>query len=232
MKRGTGRVRGATLGSLRSLVAVLLGVLILVEAPLSATAAIPRTEFPSATQVKASMLGKGAWHRSLGEADAGAVGARPSQCRSEQPFAAATEFRNSFVRGSVGRKRYSGVAQVTVYRFASTQTATDAMSGLPGFLSECARSVEWWCENCDGIATIYRTPAAARRVGEQSVAWNQRSVGMGVANGHAIAARDGSTIVVTVASHLTDPEHLTAPPRPAWKQADSVARKALVRARQ
>ncbi len=210
-----------------------LAVCLIMTGPAPAHADIVRSDFPSATQVKASMKGAGTWNRSLGEPNASALGAEPANCRSDLPFATAAEHRNSYYMGSIARrKQYSGVVEVTVYRFATTAAARQALTGLPTFLAGCEKSVEWWCEDCDGIATIYRTPAAARRVGVQSVTWNQRSVGMGVANGHAIAARTGSTVVVTVASHQSDPVSMATPPRPTWKRTLSVARKALARARQ
>jgi len=217
--------------ALRLLLVALLGTALILLAPPQVHAAINGTEFPSASQVKTSMNGKGKWSRSLGDPNFKAIGASPAACRSDLPFAEATEFRNAYYYGSIaGNKKYHGTSEVTVYRFGSDDDAVQAMAGLPGFLTACPKSKEWVCERCDGIATYYRTPAAPRPVGEESVAWNERSVGMGIAKGHAIAARTGATIVVTVVSHQTDPERMKTPPAPTWKQAVSVAGKAVNKA--
>ncbi len=215
----------------RTLLVAALTVCLVLSGPAPARADIAKSDFPRAAQVKASMKGSGTWMRSLGDPNAVAARATPAGCRSDLPFTGATEHRNAFYMGSIPRKRkYFGVAEVTVYRFPSPAAASQSLADLPEFLDDCAKSVEWWCEDCDGIATIYRTSTSPRRVGAQSVTWNQRSVGMGITNGHAIAARTGATVVVTVASHQTNPENKETPPRPTWKRTVSVAKKALARA--
>lgn len=227
---GTGVATKA--GGRRTWLVAALAVCLVLAGPIPARADIPKSDFPRAAQVKASMKGSGKWMRSLGDPNALAVGATPAGCRSDLPYAGAIEHRHSFYMGPIPRTtKYFGVAEVTVYHFATPAAASQSMTDLPGFLVDCAKSVEWWCEDCDGIATIYRTPAVPRRAGEQSVIWNQRSVGMGITNGHAIAARTGGTVVVTVASHQTNPETMKTPPRPTWKRTLSVAKKALARAR-
>lgn len=222
-------VKSATL---RTLVAVAAALAMLVTAaPSRAQGTVTRTDFPSAAQVKAAMNGADTWTRSLGRPGFVALGAEPAACRSDVPFAAANDSRKGYYEGGMSTKRpYYGFVEVTVHRFSSARAANRALQGLPTWLADCARSVEWVCKQCDGIATIHRTPAAQRRVGAQSVTWNQRSVGLGVANGRAIAARTGATVVVTVASHAIGPDSLEAPPRPPWGRGLSVAKTALARA--
>lgn len=222
-----------TSATLRTLVAVAaaLAMLVAVTAPSPAQDTVPRADFPSAAQVRAAMNGADTWTRSLGRPGFVALGAKPAACRSDVPFAAANESRKGYYEGGMSRKRpYYGFVEVTVHRFASARAANRALKGLPTWLADCARSVEWVCKQCDGIATIHRTPAAQRRVGAQSVTWNQRSVGLGVANGRAVAARTGATVVVAVASHAIGPDSLETPPRPPWGRGLSVARTALARA--
>ncbi len=216
----------------RILLAAALVVSLVVAAPPPARADIARTDLPSAAQVKASMAGRGAWLRGLSEPNYVPLGATPATCRSDLPFAASLESRSAGYSGSLaGRKKYHGQAQVSLYRFASTRAAVEAMAALEVFLRDCRVSEEWVCENCDGIWTYARRPVAGRRVGAQSLAWNQQSLGMGRGNGRVIAARSRRLIVVATVSHQTDPESMRKPPAPTWKSAISVTRKALARAR-
>ena len=214
---------------------VLAGALafcLILVAPPTARADIARTDFPSAGQVKSSMNGSGTWRRGLGDLDFVPLGARPASCRSDLPFAAAIESRSAGYIGSVaGTKKYHGQAQVSLYRFRSKRVATEAMAAVKAFLRDCRVSDEWVCQDCDGIWTYARRPAAPRRVGDQALAWNQQTLGMGRGNGRVIAARSGRVIVVATAAHQTDPASMKKPPRPTWKAAASIARKALARAR-
>ena len=149
-------------------------------APPEARADITRTDFPSAAQVKSSMKGTGKWQRGLGDLNFVPLGATPAACRSDLPFAAATESRSAGYFGSLpGTKKYHGQAQVSVYRFTSKRAAAKAMAALKEFLRDCRVSEEWVCQDCDGIWTYARRPAAPRRVGDQTIAWNQQSLGMG-----------------------------------------------------
>jgi hypothetical protein len=217
--------------ALRAVLSVVLATALVLLAPQPGSASIPRRDFPRASQVKASMQGQGTWTRSLGDLNAAPVGASPAECRSNLPFAKAVESRSAWYDGAVARTRqYSGAAQVSVYRFGSRASAKRAIAKLARFLRACPTSQEWWCEGCDGFATLYRTPAARHEVGAQSVAWNERAEGMGIANGRAIAARTGARIVVTTVSHRTDPANMTTPPPPSWKRVVSVAATAVARA--
>lgn len=215
----------------RLVLLVLVGMALVLAAAQPARADIRGGDFPRASQVKASMHGKGAWERALGDPDFKALGAKPAACRSDRPFRAAKEFRNAYYYGAVkGTKKYHGIAELTTYRFGSTKAARQAMTRLDKFLTACPTSVEWVCQDCDGVWTYHRAPAVHRPLGDQSVTWNERKVGMGVAKGHAIAARTGRIVVVTVVSHQTDPDRMKTPRAPTWKRTMSVARKALVKA--
>ena len=215
----------------RALLATVLGACLILAAPAAAHADITRADFPRAAQVKASMDGTGKWQRGLGDLNFVPLGATPATCRSDLPFAAATESRSVGYFGSLaGTKKYHGQAQVSVYRFTSKRAAAKAMAALKEFLRDCRVSEEWVCQDCDGIWTYARRPAATRRVGDQAIAWNQQSLGMGRGNGRVIAARSSRVIVVANVSHQTDPESMKKPPAPTWKTALSVTKKALARA--
>ncbi|HYO17590.1 MAG TPA: hypothetical protein VES02_02855, partial [Dermatophilaceae bacterium] len=148
---------------------------LILAAPPTAQADVSRTDFPSAAQVKSSMSGEGKWHRGLGDPNFVALGATPAACRSDLPFAAATESRSAGYLGSLAGKKYRGQAQVSLYRFESKRTAAQAMAALTVFLRDCRVSEEWVCQDCDGIWTYARRPAAPRRVGDQTLAWNQQT---------------------------------------------------------
>ena len=120
---------------------------------------------------------------------------------------------------------------MNVYRFASKRSAIEAMAALEVFLRDCRVSDEWVCQDCDGLWTYARRPAAPRRVGQQSFAWNQQTLGMGRGNARVIASRSSRLIVVATASHQTPPESMKKPPKPTWRTTVSIARKALARAR-
>lgn len=215
----------------RCVLAAALGFCLILAAPPAARADIPRTDFPSAAQVKSSMKGTSTWHRGLGDPNFVALGATPAACRSDLPFAAATQSRSAGYFGSLtGTRAYNGHAQVTVYRFNSKRAAVKAMAALKAFLRDCRVSDEWVCQDCDGTWTYARRPAAHRRVGEQSLAWNQQTLGMGRGNGRVLAARASRVIVVAAVSHLTSPESMKKPPAPTWKTTISVTEKALARA--
>jgi hypothetical protein len=177
------------------------------------------------------MSGSGTWHRGLGAPNFVALGATPAACQSDLPFAAATESRSAGYSGPpAGGREYHGHAEVNLYRFASKLAAAEAMAALKVFLRHCRVSEEWVCNDCDGIWTYARHPATQRRVGDQSIAWNQQTLGMGRGNGRVIAARSHRVIVVATVSHQTAPESMEKPPKPTWKATISVTRKALARA--
>ena len=212
--------------------AVALASCLILVAPPTARADITRTDFPTVAQVKSSMKGAGKWRRGLGDLDFVPLGARPAACRSDLPFAAAVESRSAGYFGSlVGSRKYDGQVQVNVYRFASKRSAVEAMAALEVFLGDCRVSDEWVCQDCDGIWTYARRPAAPRQVGRQSLAWNQQTLGMGRGNARVIAARSSRLIVVATASHQTAPESMKKPPKPTWRTTIAIARKALARAR-
>jgi len=216
----------------RVFLAAALGVGLILAAPLAAQADITRTEFPGAAQVKSSMNGTGKWHRGLGDVNFVALGATPAACRSDLPFAGASESRTAGYVGSLaGKKKYHAQAQVSLYRFTSEDDAAGAMAALKVFLRDCRVSDEWVCQDCDGTWTYARRPAAHRRVGDQSLAWNQQTLGLGRGNGRVIAARSSRLIVVATVAHQTDPESMKKPPKPTWKATISITRKALARAK-
>lgn len=196
-----------------------------------AGAAITRSDFPTASSVKADLSGAGSWTRHVSRGGIGApLGAVPARCASHLPFQGAVESRAAFYRGALrGTSQIHGQAAVEVYRYSTKAKARRAVAATAAFVKDCPTSVEWVCERCDGIWESRRTPARARSVGAESVAWTERQYGMGVDSMRVITARTGRTVVQVSVSRVSSPEDMTVPKPPTWASADGVA-KAAVRA--
>lgn len=214
----------------RSGVSLVAGV-ILALAQLTAVqptaGAVASSAVPSVSTIKRSMSGSGSWSRWVGD-PASPVGVDPSTCGSDVPVAQSVERMAASYHGRVkGKKRYYGSVQVQVARFVSAVAAQGALSGLRDWVRACPRSEEWYCTECDDGFSARRSVAARRRVGEQSVAWNERRYGLGVTNGHVIAARTGRTVVITYVAHSGNPEDARVPKAPSWARTVAIAKKAV-----
>lgn len=194
----------------------------------AARADIVRSDFPSKAYVKSVMRGKGQWYSGLGDPNAGPLDAIPAQCRSNLTLASATEFRSRSYTGPVKRSsKYLGQVQATIYRFATRATARQAVNYLAAQVAACPQYREWVCQDCDGVWDVTQRPIAGHRVGTQSTAWNSRRAGLGISNGHVIAARTGKVVVVVEVAHQGDPVELRTPPRPSWAKTERITRHAL-----
>ncbi len=196
----------------------------------SAGAVIPTTAFPSKVAVKSELNGVGAW-RATFFPDTTALGARPRSCRSDLQLLAFTEDRGrSYFGAQAGRPpSVEAFARIKVYRYASTAAARAAVKRNATYPDRCPRVVEWVCDNCDGIATTWRTAVTVPRVGQQSTAWSWRELGMAKATGYTVVARRGATVVVVDAGRdrYVDGAAWTYPRLIAKTRAVAIARLAL-----
>jgi hypothetical protein len=211
-------------------VSVLAGAMLVgASVPATAGAAITRSDFPSLSYVKTAIGGSGAWGRAFSRE--GPLGAKPARCRSDLPFSAAREYRSAWYNGPLRSTRsLTGVTSIKVYRFGSASSARRAMAKAEAFVTDCPKSTEWVCTNCDGVWDIRRKLAPARRVGTQSFAWKEVSAGLGVENSRVIAARTGRTVVVVNVGHQTDPVDARTPKAPSWSRAEVIAKEAIRKA--
>lgn len=227
MHKGLGETIRRPLATVAAVMAVLL--VGLTVAP--AQAAVTRSDYLPKSVVKATMGGTGTWYRAVGERNWAPLGADPAACRSDLPLSRARETRSAFFWGpKPASPTYYGQVQVTIAQFSTKKKAKRGMRKIARWVPACPTVVEWSCTDCDGIAEYERTPAKPRTVGTQSYAWREKSIGMGVSNGRAIATRRGRIIVIVVAAHQTDPVNMTMPPPPRWRQAVKLARQSLNRA--
>jgi hypothetical protein len=230
-----GCAMGGTVGLRRLAIAIVAAVgvaLVGMSAAPAATPVVTSSHLPSKAKVKDIYNGSGSWFRAVGAPNSAPLGAKPSQCRSDLPFAGALASRGAAYSGPIHNvRKYFGSADVTLYRFASVALASQAIDNASGFAAACPTSDEWVCEECDGIATFHRTPATGHKVGTESVAWNQRTDGMGMTRGHVIVARYGKQVVVVYAANGTDPDITNYPTSASWSRTESLARAALKSAR-
>ncbi|MGB8020224.1 MAG: hypothetical protein WCF04_03250 [Candidatus Nanopelagicales bacterium] len=219
---------------LRALIAALFAAVLLVAGAMPAGAVTGGTQFPRASWVKAVMKGKGAWDRTVVSGstwDSAEYGVSPARCDLGAYLGGYSSAREAWYDGGLkGSRTVWGEAQVTVLRYPSTSAAASALTQVGSYANDCAQAEEWVCSYCDGGWTAYRTAAAPRRVGEQSVAWRERRVGMGVESARVIATRAGATVVLVDVARSGDPATMRTPKYPTWKKADKIARKALATA--
>lgn len=227
LSRRSSRARFGVVAILLTALVVALGLMGTTAAP--AQAAITDSDFPKKQQVKVLLKGKAPWTRHL--ASGRPLGATPVACRSDLPYGGAVEYRSAWYYGGLARtSKYTGHAEIQIYRFTSTKDARAAMKRVKAFVTGCPTTTEWVCEQCDGIAKIQRHPSAKHAVGKQSYSWTERRLGMGAERARIIAARTGRTVVVTTAAHQTDPTILTYPPPVTWKQTTALAKLATKKA--
>jgi hypothetical protein len=215
----------------RALAAGLVALLTAV-AVLPAGAVIPRDAVPSTADVREAMDGTGSWMRVVVPPDEGGpIGAKPRRCRSDLPFAAATDERSAYYTGTPRRgvDAESAVAQVIVLRFASRGDAADAVRASIRQIRGCDAWTEWVCTQCDGIADLTARPTRLGQVGQQSVAWAGTSFSNGKARQRVVVARSGATVVRVTASYGRFPGTgpFTWPERPSAATALRLTRVAL-----
>lgn len=216
----------------RALVVALVATLLALTSTSPASAVIGGSDFPSTTWVKSAMKGKGSWYReSASPAYVGReVGTSPSRCRLTNYFGQYQEAKRTFYSGPIRGSRDYGTTDVTVHRYRSVKQAQATLQRLGTYARNCSRTEEWVCANCDGTWTASRTPATRRKIGDQSVAWREKRVGMGVTSARMITARRGATVVLVSVERASDPETMRTPKYPTWKLTEKVTRKALAAA--
>lgn len=221
-------------GRRRALLAtVLLTLMALLLIDLAATPAqAAGREFLPKAVVQAEMGGTGTWSVSTLNGVQKPMGTRPGRCRSDLPVGRAEQIRFANYSGPLGGPFLSGIVEVGLFKFGSRREARSAVTKVSRWVPDCPRTVEWYCQNCDGAQVIHRSTAKRRKVGVQSYSWNERTEFFhGMASGRAIAARKGRTVIVMRAMSSTDAEGSGVPPTaPTWRTAVSLARQSLAEA--
>lgn len=219
---------------IRTLIVALLAGLLLVGATTSAEAAATAAQFPRVSWVKAAMKGKGTWDRDVtagADWDSAEFGVSPDRCGLGSYLGGYRSAGKAWYMGGLkGSRSVWGETQVTVLRYPSASAAAAALSRVSHYARDCGHTEEWVCSQCDGGWSAHRTAVSPRRVGTASVVWREKRVGMGVTSARVIAARSGTTIVLTDVARGGDPATMRTPKYPSWKKADKIARKALATA--
>jgi hypothetical protein len=177
------------------------------------------------------MDGAGKWYRYIDSGYTPPLGADPAACASNLPIAKAQQTRTGHYWGPLAAPgTYYGSVEVSVSEFGNKRAAKRAIRKIARWVPDCPTTVEWSCEDCDGIEEVRRTAAKPRKVGVQSYTWNERTASMGLANARAIAARRGRTVVIVITGHQEDPVTTTTPVAPTWRTAVGLARRSLTKA--
>lgn len=216
---------------LQAIIAALLALLVIDVAGAPAQAAVTRSDFLKKAVVKEKMDGSGRWYRYIDSSYTPPLGSEPAGCSSDRPISRARHTKVGHYWGPVAAPAtYYGTVNVTVSEFGNKRAAKRAIRKLDRWVSDCPTTVEWYCEDCDGIAEIHRSAAKPRKVGVQSFTWNERTISMGLGNARMIAARRGRTVVIVDAGHQEDPITTTTPVAPSWRTTVALARRSLARA--
>ena len=155
--------------------ATLLAGALLVATPVAALADYSPSDFPSSAEVGDAIGRGGSWDRYLSKNYSKAdwvLGARPAQCASDGPFAAATDNRSAsygMMRSSTSRLGYN--AQVAIYKFPSEAKARAALTKVQAHVRSCPSYTEWVCTQCDGIFDVWQRLSPIPNAGDRTVAW-------------------------------------------------------------
>ena len=174
---------------------ILLGV---VSEPAQAVATISNSDFPSTRVVKDVIGENGRLYVYSG--GFATLGGKPHDCRSDKQMLRYRAVRARSYSGTGGGSVYPG-AEIVILRYASSDSARDAVNRNASYPRRCPKVTEWVCNQCDGISTSWRTRVSAARVGRQSVAWKFRQVDNFKSTGYAVVARQGATVVRVTVSH-------------------------------
>jgi hypothetical protein len=200
--------RGPVLGRRRRVwvATSFLSLLVAALAPSPVAADIPSSAFPTKAEIKSELNGRGSWF-SVTSTFTRTLGSRPRGCRSDKQMLDFQEDRLRFYSGrqtGLPNSVYASVA-IGVFVYANVTDARDAVTRNASYPERCPKVTEWVCNDCDGISTTWRTRVAARRVGQQSVAWRYRSEDNFKHNGYAIVARRGALVVRVEVGRSRDP---------------------------
>lgn len=176
------------------------------------TAAIPASadlrmdDLPSAGEVRTLLGESGRWQRQRRET-ADPIGSRPSRCRSTDPFRTASQqLAASYKRQRNPLNRlHDRSASVTAYEFQSTEAASAAVASSRALADACSKSTEWYCTQCDGVITFWRTPVKNPRVGEESASWIGKTEDLGRSRYRTIVTRRGNLVVEITLYNGTPP---------------------------
>ena len=200
--------RGSELGTRRRVwvAASILSLLVAALAPPSVAADIPFSAFPTKAAIRSELHGRGPWF-SATSTFTRTLGSRPRGCRSDKQMLDFQEDRLRFYSGrqaGLPNSVYASAA-IAVFVYANVADARAAITRNASYPERCPKVTEWVCTECDGISTTWRTRVAARRVGQQSIAWRYRSEDNFKHNGYAIVARRGTLVVRVEVGRSRDP---------------------------
>ena len=217
-----------TSGRLVAAVAAPLLALLMLVVALPANATIASSDFPPKVAVKERMDGIDRWYVAGGGRP---IGASPADCRSDRQMLDPAERRLRGYYGALRGRPESVLGEVTVevYRYASSPAAAAAVRNNGTYPDRCPRVREWYCNECDGVSTIWRERVTMPRVGVQSVAWRFRGVDNFKHNGYTVVARRGATVVrvSTGRAHMPDNGPDTYPQLVSKDRAEGITRLAL-----
>ena len=172
--------------ALQAVIVALLALLVIDLAGAPAQAAVTRSDFLKKAVVKSKMDGSGQWYRYIDDSYSPPLGADPADCASNLPLARAKQTRTGHYWGPVAAPgTYYGSVRVSVSEFRNKRAARRAVNRISRWVPDCPTTVQWYCEDCDGIEEIHRSAAKPRNVGVQSYTWNERTVSMGLGNAGA-----------------------------------------------
>lgn len=161
--------------------AVLITGALVAACPTAAFADYSPSDFPSSSEVSEALETGGTWDRYVTKNSSKAgwvVGARPSRCASDRPYAAVTDRRYAYYNKLLNGPhaiRYS--ADVAIFKFSTKPRARAALEKIRAHVRSCPSYTEWVCTQCDGIFDVWQRMSPIRNVGDQTVAWAGKSMG-------------------------------------------------------
>lgn len=171
-----------------------------------ASADLRPSDFPTKYQVRTLLDKSGRWQRQWLE-PVTPIGSRPTRCDSTTPFRdASQELSASYSRQRwPGNQRHTKSATVVVYEYASAESASAAVDAARTLAESCPKSTEWYCTQCDGVITYWRTPVGRPPLGEESASWIGKTEDLGRTRYRTVVARAGSIVVDVTISVGTPP---------------------------
>lgn len=201
--------------------------------PTAAQARIYNSDFLKKAKVKSLRSGTGAWTASTSNVER-PIGAKPARCRSDKPLGSYKEARIRRYYGDVpGLVNFEGATVRTeIYRYRTRKASRRALRKLRRFATDCPRSTDWWCTQCDGIVWSGRKPVTLPNMPRRSTAWRLREkYNIGNGKGYVVATRRARTIVLTTnTNHRDDPDNLTFTNAPSKSSTVKLAKAAIRKA--
>ena len=145
-----------------------------------ASAKLRPSDFPSASKVRAVLEGSGRWQRKWRQPVV-MIGSRPARCDSARPFRDASQgLSASYSKRRIPwDQQQDKWATVTVYEYESAESARAAVAAARTLANSCPKSTEWYCTQCDGVITYWRSPVGRPPVGASATSWIGKTEDLG-----------------------------------------------------